>query len=67
MVPPSGIEPELPKEPDFESGASTNSAKGAGQRASEAVGACRASVKALPLGSKARLGNLCALPLWPFC
>lgn len=29
MVPPSGVEPELPKEPDFESGASTNSAKGA--------------------------------------
>lgn len=31
LVPPSGVEPELPKEPDFESGASTNSAKGADQ------------------------------------
>lgn len=29
MVPPSGVEPELREEPDFESGASTNSAKGA--------------------------------------
>lgn len=29
LVPPAGIEPALPEEPDFESGASTNSAKGA--------------------------------------
>lgn len=29
MVPRVGIEPTLPKEPDFESGASTNSATGA--------------------------------------
>ena len=29
LVPPAGIEPALPKEPDFESGASTNSTTGA--------------------------------------
>ena len=29
MVPPAGLEPALPKEPDFESGASTNSTTGA--------------------------------------
>ena len=29
LVPPAGIEPALLSEPDFESGASTNSAKGA--------------------------------------
>ena len=29
MVPPAGIEPALPKERDFESRASTNSARGA--------------------------------------
>lgn len=32
MVPPAGIEPALLSEPDFESGASTNSAKGAAKR-----------------------------------
>ena len=29
LVPPVGLEPTLPKEPDFESGASTNSTTGA--------------------------------------
>ena len=43
MVPPSGVEPELPKEPDFESGASTNSAKGADRQVD------RTSIGAAPI------------------
>lgn len=34
LVPLAGIEPALLAEPDFESGASTNSAKGAAKKAS---------------------------------
>jgi hypothetical protein len=39
VVPPAGIEPALLSEPDFESGASTSSAKGA--LACEGVNGCR--------------------------
>lgn len=38
LVPPAGIEPALLSEPDFESGASTNSAKGARVRLTGANG-----------------------------
>jgi hypothetical protein len=52
MVPPSGVEPELPKEPDFESGASTNSAKGADRQAA------KTSIGAAPIRQGGAVGGI---------